>query len=68
MTGVQTCALPIWQEKEDRTPDDVAALVEARTEAKKNRDFARADELRAKILGLGYTIMDTPQGPKVSKA
>ena len=34
-------------------------LVEERAAAKKAKDFARADALRAKIIELGWNVMDT---------
>lgn len=49
----------------DATPADVLALVDARQEAKKAKNFALADELRAKISEKGYQVEDTPKGPKV---
>ena len=50
-------------------PDDaVAALVRARAEAKKARNFAEADRLRAEIQAAGYTVTDTPAGPRVTRA
>ena len=48
--------------------DEVKALVKARTDAKKAKDFAEADRIRARVLELGYIIEDTPKGPKVKKA
>ncbi len=38
-------------------------LAEERVEARKNRNWAKADELRDKIAELGFTVQDTPQGP-----
>jgi len=55
-------------EKDNLIPEDVLALVEARTQAKKQRDFQLADALRTQIQSKGFIVMDTPQGPKVSKA
>jgi cysteinyl-tRNA synthetase len=55
-------------EKDNLIPEDVMALVEARTQAKKQRDFQLADALRTQIQAKGFIVMDTPQGPKVSKA
>jgi cysteinyl-tRNA synthetase len=40
----------------------VDALVLERNEARKAKDFARADAIRAKAAELGVEIMDTPQG------
>ena len=47
---------------------DVEKLAEARIAAKKAKDFAEADRIRAEVLGMGYVIEDTPTGPKVKKA
>ena len=49
-------------------PDEVKALVEERTAARKAKDFAKADELRDKIAALGYTVKETREGTVVSKA
>lgn len=40
----------------------IQALVDARTQAKKDRDFARADEIRAQLDAEGVVLEDTPQG------
>lgn len=48
-------------------PADVQKLVDERTEAKKNRDFAKADALRAQISEMGYEVKDTKDGPVVTK-
>jgi len=37
-------------------------LVEARREARENRDFAEADRLRAILDGAGVVVIDTPDG------
>ena len=47
-------------------PSDILELVSQRTEAKKQRDFARADTIRDEIQKRGFSVVDTPQGPKVS--
>ena len=33
-----------------------------RTEAKKNKDFARSDEIRDELIAMGISIMDTADG------
>ncbi|MCR4676780.1 MAG: cysteine--tRNA ligase [Sphaerochaetaceae bacterium] len=53
-------------EKEE-IPSEVMELVEKRVQAKKNKDWALADSLRAEVEGLGYTVKDTPQGPQILK-
>jgi len=48
-------------------PAEIQELAEKRAEAKKNRDFATADELRGKIDAAGWTVMDIPGGFKLVK-
>ncbi len=40
----------------------VEELVAARQEARKNKDFARSDEIRDELIELGVEVKDTPQG------
>ena len=54
------------REKSD-IPADILEMVEARAAAKKAKDWAKADALRAEITARGFVVEDTPQGPKVSK-
>lgn len=55
-------------EAESDTPDEVTALVNERSEAKKAKNYALADEIRAKISALGYAVTDTKDGVKITKA
>ncbi len=48
-------------------PEDVLALLREREAARKNGNFAVSDELRGRIQTLGWTVMDTAQGPVVRK-
>jgi cysteinyl-tRNA synthetase len=41
------------------------ALLEERENARKSKDFGRADELRDKLEQLGWVIRDTPAGPQL---
>ena len=66
--ATMTDVLGLLSKEYDATPEDIKALVEARTAAKKNKDFAEADRIRAEVLEKGYIIEDTPKGPKVRKA
>ena len=52
---------------EEKIPDEILQLVEQRKEARKAKDFARADALRDKISELGYVVEETRQGTKISK-
>jgi cysteinyl-tRNA synthetase len=47
-------------------PPEVEALVAERGEARKQRDFKRADSLREAIHRLGWVVEDTPTGPRVA--
>ena len=42
---------------------EIDALVAERTNAKKNKDFAKADEIRNLLSARGVIIIDTPNGP-----
>ncbi|MGN0814719.1 MAG: cysteine--tRNA ligase [Candidatus Coproplasma sp.] len=48
-------------------PEEVKALAEERWQAKKARDWANADALRAKIDALGYAVKDGKDGYTVNK-
>ena len=48
-------------------PAEVLALVEQRKEARKAKDFARADALRDQITALGWQIRETRQGTEITK-
>ncbi|MBR5985002.1 MAG: cysteine--tRNA ligase [Clostridia bacterium] len=63
-----TDVLGLLSKEADIAPEAVKQLVEARTQAKKNKDFALADSLRQQVLDLGYVIEDTPSGAKIKKA
>ncbi len=45
------------------TMEKAQVLALERVEARKNKDWAKADELRDAIAELGYSVQDTPQGP-----
>ncbi|MCQ2573902.1 MAG: cysteine--tRNA ligase [Treponema sp.] len=47
----------------DPEAEEINALVQARQDAKKNKDWAKADEIRNALTARGITIVDTPTGP-----
>jgi cysteinyl-tRNA synthetase len=48
--------------------DEAAAkLVAARDEARRQKDFARADALRDELVALGWTVEDTPAGTAIRR-
>ena len=53
-------------ENED-IPAEIAELLEQRKAARKEKDFALADEIRDKISALGYVVTETREGTKVTK-
>lgn len=48
-------------------PNEIIDLVNLRINAKKEKDFKKADEIRAEIEKLGYILKDTAKGPVLSK-
>lgn len=48
-------------------PVEIQSLVEQRQAARRARDFARADALRAQLQQLGWVVEDTPQGPRLKR-
>ena len=60
---VLTDVLGLKVEKQEQMLDaDIEALIEERQQARKNRDFARADEIRDELLAKGIVLEDTREG------
>jgi len=53
-------------ESED-VPDEIQGLVSERNEARKEKDWGRADSIREEINMKGYAVEDTPSGVKITK-
>jgi len=51
----------------EETPEDILRLVSARQEARKARDFAKADEIRVQLDEMGYVVEDTADGSRVRR-
>lgn len=45
----------------------IEAMIEKRTQARKDRDFALADKIRDELSAMGIVLEDTPQGVKWSR-
>ena len=48
-------------------PAEILALLEARLAARKAKDFKKSDAIRAELKSKGWTIEDTPKGPKLKR-
>ena len=60
--------LGLFGEKRDASPDDeVEKLIEERTEARKAKDWARADAIRDRLSEMGIILKDTPAGVQWSR-
>ena len=51
----------------EQAPAQVVALAEQRLEARKNKDWAKSDELRTKLASLGYEVKDSKDGYELIK-
>ncbi len=60
-------ALFPFEERREEAPADVLELLEARTRARQERNWAEADRLRDEILARGWVVEDTPQGARLKR-
>jgi cysteinyl-tRNA synthetase len=65
LTGVIGIAV---KEKTEDLSTEVEALIEKRQQARKNKDFAMADQIRDDLLARGIVLEDTREGVKWKKA
>ena len=60
-----------WYEAQNATteeiPAEVQAVAEERWAARQNRDWAKSDELRAKLTEMGYAVKDSKTGYELTK-
>ena len=57
----------VYNRKTESLDEEVEALIQARTEARKNKDWAKADKIRDTLKEMGIVLEDTPQGIKWSR-
>ena len=56
------------EKPQEEAPEEIKKLAQERWEAKKSKDFAKADELRGKISAAGWAVLDTKDGFTLHKA
>ena len=57
-----TRVLGIMEGEREEISEDIEGLIKERNDARKNKDFARADEIRDKLKEMGIEIEDTRSG------
>jgi cysteinyl-tRNA synthetase len=78
VTGKEALAVfNLWQEldtvlgllvpQEEEIPSEVVELLEARTIARAEKNWAESDRIRDALAEQGWTVKDTPEGPKLRK-
>ena len=58
----------VYNRKTEALDSEIEALIEKRTEARKNKDFKTADAIRDQLKEMGIILEDTPQGVKWSRS
>ncbi len=68
--GLLQQAPPDWFARGADNSDDarIQVLIDERIEAKKSRDFTRADAIREQLAAEGILLEDTPQGVRWKRA
>jgi cysteinyl-tRNA synthetase len=78
LSGRQALAVAgLWKEldavlgllipEETAIPTEVSELLEARAMARAEKNWAESDRIRDALADLGWTVKDTPEGPKLRK-
>ncbi len=57
----------VYNRQKEDISNEIEQLIEKRTEARKNKDFKTADEIRERLKQMGVALEDTPQGVKWTK-
>ncbi len=65
--GLQLDKVVRVEEGNETLTPELFGLLEARTIAKKEKDWAKADAIRDQLKSKGYVIKDTPKGPVLEK-
>ena len=70
LLGLLSDDIPIWAKAPGFSSGEqgtVAFIVNRRDNARRNKDFAKADAIRDALLGVGVSVKDTPQGAEFEK-
>ncbi|MBN2704242.1 MAG: cysteine--tRNA ligase [Pontiellaceae bacterium] len=59
--------LGILTPEEEAVSAEVTELLEARAKARAEKNWAESDRIRDALVELGWTVKDTPEGPKLRK-
>lgn len=60
-------SLGLKEDNQDKIGEEEVSLLKERSEAKRKKDYKRADEIRDELLKRGFRVLDTPEGPKLEK-
>ena len=60
-------SLDLTINEEVNIDEEIEKLIEERNNAKKNKDYAKADEIREELMNMGIKIIDTREGTKFEK-
>ena len=58
----------ITEKKEEVLDEEIEALIQARQQARKEKNFALADEIRGRLSDMGIILEDTREGEKIGRA
>ncbi len=56
------------EKNNEEVPAEILALVEAREEARKDKNWEMADAVRDEMLARGWNVIDTDKGPQILRA
>jgi len=59
--------LGVGVKPEAEVPSEINALLQARQAARKAKDFRKSDSIRDELKSKGWSVEDTPKGPKLKK-
>lgn len=67
MKNTENYLLEFKHEESEELPKEIKVLVEERKQARAEKNWAKSDEIRDRIISLGYSIKDTKDGIIVKK-